>query len=95
MKIELKDTSDRQVWQSGENKGRPTGIKSYELFIDGEFRGSIYNPRQNNYQISAESYKKGLGARFFRTFTGAKNWLIKRESQYKPFAQAIQEAFCK
>ena len=93
MNIELKDTSDTQVFYSGENIGMSTGVKSWELLIDGEVRGSIYNARQNNYQVTADSYKNGLGAKFFKTFTCAKKWLIKRESAYKPFAQAIQEAF--
>lgn len=93
MNIELKDTSDTQVFHSGENAGKLTGVKSWQLIIDGEARGLIYNARQGNYQTTANSYKNGLGAKFFKTFTGAKNWLIKRESAYKPFAQAIQEAF--
>ena len=95
MRIELKDTSDTQVFHSWENVGKITGVKTWNLLIDGEVRGSIYNARQDNYQVTANSYKHGLGARFFKTFAGAKKWLIKRESAYKPFAQAIQEAFCK
>ena len=93
MNIELKDNSNTQVFHSGENVGKLTGVKSWQLFINGEFRGSIYNSRPGNYQVSANSYKCGLGAKFFKTFAGAKKWLIKFESQYKPFAQAIQEAF--
>ena len=93
MYIELKDTSDTQIFHSGENTGKLTGVKRWQLLIDGEVRGSIYCARQNNYQVTANSYKHGLGARFFKTFTGAKKWLIKFESAYKPFAQAIQEAF--
>lgn len=93
MNIELKDTSDTQIFHSGENTGKLTGVKSWQLLIDGEVRGSIYCARQNNYQVTANSYKHGLGARFFKTFTGAKKWLIKFESAYKPFTKAIQEAF--
>ncbi len=92
MNIELKDTSDTQIFHSGENAGKLTGVKSWKLLIGGEVRGSIYNARQDNFQVTANSYKHGLGARYFKTFTGAKKWLIKRESMYKPFAQAIQEA---
>ena len=95
MNIELKDTTNKQIYHNGENAGKLTGVKSWQLFIDGEVRGSIYNARQKNYQVTANSYKHGLGARFFKTFTGAKKWLIKFESQYKPFAQAIQEVLFK
>ena len=93
MNIELKDTSDTQIFHSGENTGKPTGVKSWQLLIDGEVRGLIYNARQGNFQATSNSYKHGLGAKYFKTFTCAKKWLIKRESAYKPFAQAIQEAF--
>lgn len=88
-KIEVKDTSYKQIYHRGEDVGKPTGDKSWEIFFDGEKRGSIYNPGSNRFWASSNNYKIGLGSKLYKTFNGALNFITKYESKYVPIGLAF------
>lgn len=89
-KIDIKDTSFGQVYYRGPQKGQPTGAKSWRIFFDNEERGTIFNPSKKRYQVMTKHFRDGFGAKYFKTYKGALNWLITYEKRFIPLGQALQ-----
>jgi hypothetical protein len=99
MNIEIEEI--KEVYQCGENAGQPSGDKTFTITIDDKEKGSIFYSEycQKDGLIGAYSaysipiFGNQYKSKRFRTFTGAKNFIINGKEKYISLQEAINKVY--
>jgi hypothetical protein len=66
----------------GELAGKPTGDIKHEIIVNGKSKGKIFETKEGRFQATSESVFGKYKAKFYKTFEGAKNAIIKGKERF-------------
>jgi hypothetical protein len=97
MAIEI--TEKNHVFYGGEDEGKPTGDKTYFIHIDGKIKGSVFYSKYCEKEATIGAYSvysvpifgSEYKSKRFKTFTGAKNFIINSKIKYDSLVEAINK----
>jgi hypothetical protein len=101
MSIEIKERDE--VYHAGPDEGKPSGDKMFTIIIDGKTKGQIFyskyideydsEPRIGAYSVYSEFiFGNTYKSKRFKTFTGAKKFLINTKPKYMSLCDAINKS---
>jgi len=84
--VDIKETPLK--FQSGDEKGELSGDIDYKVTVDGILKGSIFFSKSTDrYQVRSKSILGEFKPKFFKTFVGARNFIVRSKEKFIPIGE--------
>ena len=91
--MEINIVKEIKLFQCGEFKGKPSGDINYKVLVDGLEKGNIFHCGDKRYQVMSKRILGEYKAKYFKTFNGAKKFLLTAKERFIPLGEALNKHF--